>query len=258
VIRGCNQEILALHKLHTDREIHLKDEALEFSEHFAKSDKWANLGFCISEIDKTFNGPIPNLSETLKRINPDLASGIKRYHSEIDITRYFQPSPRDLVPFVVLLTVATAFNPDTILTQTWHNTSEIDRLGKRAFRFIGMKPRSNQDQMQILEDTSHTNEKDRDLVSETDLSIGWTLDFLKQLTSRIRNFVEPEDHRDRLFVFVNKTRDKTPKSFGSNLNTSPSIDSTWIQNLRKFCEANGLPRFTLKQIRKTIIDMNTF
>lgn len=254
VVRSCNAEILELHSIYREGQDLLEQEAFKTTESSASARNWADIGHCLTELDKTFKGPIPDLGVTVKNVNPGLAYGLKKYHTKIDITRYFQPSPRDLVPFVVLLTIATAFNPDTILTQTWKNTIEIDRLGQKAFRFIGHKPRSSEDQMQIIEDSSNTVELDPD----HDLGIGWTLDLLKKLTSRIRNFVETDSHKDRLFIYVNKTRDKTPRSFGTNLNTSPSADPAWSLNLRRFCKQHNLEGFTLKQIRKTIIDMNTY
>lgn len=208
---------------------------------------YADLAVCLAEIDAMFPNVVPDLG-SIARENKRLANAIVHIHTQRKVSGFFQPTPRDLVPFVILLTICTVFNPDTVLTLEWSCINrDRDRAGTPAVEIVGVKGRASSDLVRLLDPAGSVSQS---------LSLHRLLDCLNEICARIRPTVNKE-HADRLFVYVPEVRGKAPCSFGSYRggNDVASADITWRYNLRRFINENQLPYFSLGQLRPTIIDM---
>jgi len=205
-----------------------------------------NLGVCLAAIEAKYPGIIPDAANII-RSDGFLGRAFSGVHKAREVTRYFYPNARDLVPFIILLGVGTAFNADTLLTLRWSNVHEdIDRIGTPAVKIIGIKHRASQDQVRLLDASAD----DPNQISIKDL-----LKLLREMTQRIRPFVNNPEHSDRLFVFIQQTDIKNPKSFGNPDLYGPTTDQVWVKSLKNFCKDHKLSPFTLGQLRPTILDM---
>ena len=205
------------------------------------------LSICLAAIDAAFPGVIPDLPEIFAH-DRELGAAVQYVHRVTEVSSYFYPTGRDLVAFVLLLSVATAFNADTVLSLTWSNVECVDRLGKRAVKIIGLKPRGGEDMVRLL---------DASVDDPNQVSISMLLGLLRTITARIRPCIDVPEYKDKLFVYVQKFKAKQPKSFG-NVKQGPTNDIVWTRSLAKFCKDNNLDRFTLSQLRPTLIDMTLF
>lgn len=208
---------------------------------------YADLATCLAKIDALFPNVVPDL-ESLARNDRDLANAVRFIHTQRTVSSFFHPTARDLVPFIILLTISTVFNPDTVLTLEWSCISrDKDRAGTPAVEIVGVKGRASSDLVRLLDPESGVSQS---------LSLHRLLNCIKELCARVRPLVNKE-HADRLFVYVPESRGKNPCSFGSYRggNEVASGDITWRYNLRKFISAHQLPHFSLGQLRPTILDM---
>ncbi|WP_162166397.1 hypothetical protein [Cupriavidus necator] len=199
-----------------------------------------NVSVCLAMLAAKYPNVLPTL-EDIGKENRSLGYAATE-HGARTLASYLYSSPRDLVPLVILLTIATVFNPNTVLRLKW---SAIDRnflrLGLRGIRVIGEKARAKKDLVRLLDPSASISRK---------FCFDYLLDLLERITSRIRPVCEKKD-RDRVFVFVPKVGQKRVISFTDDTLRS----SGWRPKLQEFIADNRLPNFTLGQIRPTIIDM---
>ncbi|OEZ46503.1 hypothetical protein JAB1_49850 [Janthinobacterium sp. MP5059B] len=207
-----------------------------------------DLSICLAKVDEIFPGEIPELEE-IRKINRSLGSAILSIHSMGNVVRYFQPNPRDMVPFVLLLAISCVFNPDTVLTlERALIDFNRDQSGTPAIEIIGSKGRASADLVRLLEAESSVSR---------DLSLKRILLMLDEICARIRSSA-PRDHSDRLFIFVpERAGDRSTKGFGSRNggNENASADMGWRNSLERFINQNKLKKFTLGQLRPTILEM---
>lgn len=206
-----------------------------------------DLAICLAAIDGAFPGVIPDLPEIYAH-DRGLGSAVQHVHRVTEVSSYFYPTGRDLVPFALLLSVATAFNADTVLSLEWSNVESVDRLGKRAVKIIGLKPRAGEDMVRLL---------DASVDDPNQVSITMLLGLLRTITERIRPCIDVIEQKNKLFVYVQQFNAKQPKSFG-NVKQGPTNDIVWTRSLANFRIDNNLDRFTLSQLRPTLIDMTLF
>lgn len=259
IVEACNIEVIKLaNRFETGKKLLMQGQ-LELKTGEKPQGKRASLARCLAELDSMYPQVFPDLVTTVTKENIHLARAIKRYYGAATTYGYLQPFARDLVPIVILLAVETAFNPDTILSQTWENTTEIDRFGKKSYQFIGIKRRSNTDQIRVT-DVGEGSIDDIEIKDRLKVNpIGYVLALLKDITERIRPSVVEPENRDRLFIYVTQTKSRYATAFGNeSTGTGPSVDSSWHKHLNGFCTDNNLDSFSLKRIRKTVIDMNTY
>lgn len=213
-------------------------------------DDYRDLATCLAAVDEAYPGVIPNL-EVMISEHPALGRAVQDIHRQGMVSSSFYPSARDLVPFVLLLTVATVFNADTVLGLDWSNIDfEKDQAGTPAIEIVGMKGRAVRDPVRVFES---------DVAVSSNLSLRQILFNLREITLRIRPALPPE-HSDRLFVFVQQVQAKRPKGFGLDgrevLGTSG--DGVWKASLKNFIADNSLPPFSLGLLRPTILDLVQF
>lgn len=228
-----------------------------------------NLALCLAMVDAAFPCSVPDLAG-IQAKNFSMGNTVKYAFGRDEITGYLYASSRDLVPLVLLLGFATAFNPDTLLSLEWKNIDrEVDRLGIAAVRICaeetvemgadgslasdweeepllsiqGAKPRAGRMLRRLLDPTVSDPSK---------ASLNLILDLLRDLTDRIRPEVHA-DYQDRVFVYVASKNFIGPKGYGRR-NDSPSGDNVWCRSLQDFCKDHDLQRFSLKQIRFALLD----
>ena len=211
---------------------------------------YADLAVCLAALDEAYPSIIPDLS-VIRHENAKLGGAVQQIHGQGKVCSYFYPSSRDLVPFVLLLTVSTVFNPDTVLRLEWADISqERDHIGAPAIEIVGTKGRAAKDLVRLLDPNAGVS---------SGLSLKRMLSCLRDITLRIRPDLMPE-HSDRLFVFVQKVCAKKPKSYGliGRRTQLPSADIAWQNALMNFVIDNNLPQFTLGQLRPSILDLVQF
>jgi integrase len=150
------------------------------------------------------------------------------------------PTPRLLVPFVVLIAQATLFNPDTVLQLRWSNIDEEHPVfGADRWRLRGDKPRAGRAQVRSFP------AKVTDLTNPVAL-----LRVLRTQTASIRTGL-PRELRDYVFIF---RAESSAKPAGTFVASGPSR-GTWHRVLRRFIAEYRLAPFTLANLRPTGSDL---
>lgn len=233
----------------------------------AKTD--ANLALFLAMLDTAYPGAIPGLA-VIKKHNLLLGETDAHAFSHKVVIGYFYLSSRDLVPLALYITLATAFNPETVLKLTWSNIARnVDRIGTPSVQFDvteallaesenaagqeytatllkikGEKPRAMRQILRLLDPTS---------ADPSQASLNLVLDLLRDMTKRIRPFVFKE-HADRVFVFTTARGPiKVTKGFGA-VGSDIAADANWGVHLTNFVKENELAPFTLQTLRVTLLD----
>ncbi|MCB4824266.1 hypothetical protein [Roseicella aerolata] len=199
---------------------------------------YSDIGTCLSVIDDRFPGVVPT-DAGLARVDPALARAVEEIHGSAMVLRRFHPTARDLVPFVLLLTVHYDYNPETILTCEQEDFPRVTVLGRERIGGRALKRRSGRRQMR-----SHAVTDDID-------NSATLLEFVKIWTERLRRVAEPHI-ATRLFLFTLARGSRAPQAFASRQKSNG--DARWIAALNSFCKDYNLRRFTLKQVRHTVHD----
>jgi len=241
----------------------------------ARSDR--NLALVLAMLDQRYPSVIPDV-EVITADNSLLGTTVQYALGAKGATSYFYASSRDLVPLALMLAVATVFNPDTILKLQWKNIDRnVDRLSneRRAVKFDVMEEDDVVEKVQKSTEPEASDASESPLAKVTGdkprancqlvrlldpnasgpglVSLNLVLDLLTKMTARIRaHVIDPDTYGDRLFIFVQRSKTKRPKGFGSSLDDASG--DLWKPVLRKFIADNQLPDFTLKTIRATLLD----
>lgn len=180
----------------------------------------------------------------------------------LSFLRYLCPTNRMLVPFVLNLAIATAYNAGTLFGLKLSDIQRDARLGEEIIRLPGSKGRAAEDPIvtisagssrpgsaRLKESNPMAEPEDDSIVlsaaSVDGIGIGFTIDLITQWTALFRFDLETQD-RDRLFVYRAATgRAKLVPLDGA---------TAWQFALARFCKDHNLRPFNLKQIRATILD----
>jgi hypothetical protein len=205
-----------------------------------------NMAVCLAAADQLYPTIIP-IFEDMVVENPSLARAIREHYRYKKVCSQLYPTGRDLVPFALLIAIATVFNADTVLTLCWSDVNlKSEQAGIPAIEIFGAKGRANKSLHRMLSATAPVS---------ASLSLERLFSILKVITKRIRSSAV-DLHKDRvlLFVPVNRT---ICKGYGVPTSSSlrASADIVWMASLQKFAEDNNLPPFTLGQIRPTLLNM---
>lgn len=111
IVRAAEAEIDAI-KLRFDHR-----EALVRSGHEAleRRHERGDLDSFLAIIAERYPTIIPGLTE-MQVADRTLAQEMRTVHTQRGVTQYFYAGSRDLIPFIILILAATAFNPETVLT----------------------------------------------------------------------------------------------------------------------------------------------
>lgn len=204
----------------------------------------------LARLAELYPGVLPDMAD-IEKDNIQIAESMKYLMAKnpgLNFGRYVQPSGRDLVGFVLLLTITTVFNPDTVLWLKWSNIDlDKESAGIPMVEIIGVKDRAKNNLVRLLDPNGGVS---------SDLSLERMLRLLKAFTARIRPYTA-DKHEDFIFLFVQSNRIKNPKSWGrlGEIFQGPSHDQVWKTSLANFIKNNQLERFTLSQIRPTVLNL---
>lgn len=209
------------------------------------------IGACAARIIEAFPNRLASKGDIFA-LDPLLEYAVTAIHGITEVRRLLYPSIRDLVPFVLLLGLKTAFNPSTIFSLTWNRI----RISEDAntVTFVGVKGRSQNSQFSI----NPINDAINDLVMPAEPAVPFALtdilNLLRRLTSRTSALVTDPDQTDRLFVAaVFKGGDCHTSILDRKDGLPPS--SAWAGALRDFIKTHNLPQFTLACLRFTESEM---
>jgi hypothetical protein len=201
---------------------------------------FSNLAVMLAEISRRYPNALPNYKQ-LRRESPDLYEWAYRSNKGnrgfglTTLGSYLYASPRDLVPFVLLLTIEGGFNAESVLALEQSQVALVDRFGTPSVRIAPPKPRGARSPIKYLDPV-------------------WVLPWfetLEQLTRRLRPSL-PQENRDRVFVYAQMWGEaRTPTAFHKQGTSQPAL---WHPALQMFIRENGLESFSLSQIRPTESD----
>lgn len=195
-------------------------------------------GVALAAMAELLPDRIPAYPELQKTNRPLLAAVKNCFGGVVDLRTALAPSPRQLVPFVVMLAFHTHLNPETLLASDLNDFYTDTRLGELRFFSRHYKGRAGRRQRPS---------KPVDDAWDNPNSI---FEFLKTWTSRIRPLT-PRKAATKLFIYVPRTS-KTHVAF---FNVDEPTGSFFAQVLREFCTDHALRPFTLRQIRPTTLDI---
>lgn len=208
---------------------------------------YADFSICLARLDELFPSTIPSL-EVIRKRDANLYNAIVHLHGKGKVTSYLQPTPRDIIPFVLLISICTVFNLETVLTLEWPRINRnVDRAGAPAIKIIGLKGRATKDPVRLFDKSCPVSQL---------ISLDRLLNCLETICERVRQDLDYE-HFGRIFIYVPQGKLQKPASFGTLRGHSEAASSSinWKKNFTQFVRDNDLPKFTARQLRSTLIDM---
>lgn len=200
---------------------------------------YRDIEICLAEFERSFPGPIPISSKVFAK-NPHLHNAVINYHTYTRVARPFQPRPRLLVPFVILLGMQTHANGSLLLRLRESQFSQREVMGQMRLLWQQFKPRANSTQRRSF------------LVTPDEDNPAELLRWLKSWTKRIRPFA-PHHLRDRIFLFLPEWGPKGAVTTYMPANTDMG-SMAWSSNLKRFLRDHRLPMLNLRMIRATGLD----
>lgn len=255
VILACLSEIAVLRKHLEDRETILDAGRVLLNEARTEGQEppyWSEIGVCAARIAEAFPDRLASLAD-LYALDRSLGKAVQYKHQSLPVRKLLYATFRDLVPFVLLIAIKTAFNPDTLLTLTWSQTRRSD--DGATVTFLGVKNRAKNLQASIVLDDGIN---DFDVPAEPGVPFGMAelLALLRQLTERCRAILANKEHADRLFLGVPMWAGSEAKSYAHLL--GPSADTAWKHALAQFIYEHekdyNLKTFTLRTLRFTELE----
>lgn len=174
----------------------------------------------------------------LQRKNGALLRAIKlNFGSLVEFRLALAPGPRHLVPFILMLAFHTRLNPETLLGSCVDDFYKQEFMGVQRFFSRHYKGRSRR--------TQRPSTPVEDVVDNP----AAIYDFVLKWTSRLRTAAHAS-MASHLFLYLPRTSNGSVSFFDVY---SPN-GSRFSPLLDEFCRDHGLRRFTLRQIRSTVLD----
>jgi hypothetical protein len=197
-----------------------------------------NLDACIAYVIQRYDGVVPTSPE-LKMTDKLLAKALT-FHTRIVVERYLYPGTRDVVPFVILLSIAGAFNPEPLFSLNHEDITLDQRLGSSIVSIKSKKFRAGKAHVTNLPSAETLR-----------VNIPLLLDVLYQWTLRLRSVLPPE-FKDR--VFVAKMQGENVADAFDISGRSTNFRLKWHGALKKFCDSSDIEYSNIGQLRKSDID----
>ena len=245
LIEVCLAEIEEVHRRHAENEIVIQQGKRLIAEARASGEpiSYSDVGVCAARLDELSSSGILTVND-LRAMDSSLMQAIGREHGGLKSLRsILYATNRDLVPFVVLLGIRTAFNGSTVLGLKWSNIHRSH--DGRTISITGSKPRAANAQTSSQEASSSSC----DAPSEVGIAGGLSdiLKTLEMVTERARLIAEITD-RDYLFVAAQLAGHVGVVSFSQGSHFGDRIPP---KAFNEFRERHRLPDFSLKMIRAT-------
>jgi hypothetical protein len=208
------------------------------------------------------------LRDGLLPTNPNLSSKIKKILTTHGLTAsklfyLFHPTPRTLVPFVILLTMAASYNADVArnfklddyrYSAVFSNFIALYPDAANDADSIELEKQEAYDEIQLSAFKGRSNRRQRVYIpvdNQLD-NPSVIIDFVTEWTEAIRE-VAPLAIRRHLFIYSTPRADLRVSSFsGIDAFTSAAM---WRYALKQFRDQHRLERFTLDEMRGTILNV---
>lgn len=197
------------------------------------------LGVKIASFSHVIDTHNPNV-EQFRADYPGLGRALRPNYGTIDeIVPYLFFTWRTIVPFIVILSLETGYNPSV---QCGIETSDVGDhpIWPNTLRLAPKKNRAK-GKAQV-----RTFRKD----SENPFSLPSILAAVKKYTDRYRLLASPRDRR-HLFLVWSRMGDQ-PRPL---INSKRDVDPNFYRALRDFCERYNLGNWTLSSLRQTVADL---
>ena len=202
---------------------------------------YSDLGICLAALHATVRGQF--LSCSLRRTFPQLSLAVDTFHNGwSNISEYFYPNPRLLVPFAILLSLFTGVNTGSLLESRVADYTTEAMFGKLRFHWKIWKERAKRDQYgsiaQHLADAVHPEQ----LVA-----------FLRRWTEYLRPLAHASDSQF-LFLCVTLRGPRSVMTFKSTC-AGPTGSELWTSNLDRFLHEHKLQHVTSRQFRVSALEI---
>jgi len=197
---------------------------------------YQNIYECAAAVVREFPNKLPT-QKLIREKNHALGRAVQYIHGINAVKSILYNHFRDLVPFVLLLTLKTGNNPNSVLGLTWSQVQNIP--DSQGIRIAASKHRSSS-QVELIPAEEGV------LGGASDI-----FDLLAKLTQGTRRIAKCED-RDKLFIGVPRARSKSAKGFARS--GSKTGDPAWDHSLASFINSHSLPQFSLKTLRPSAVE----
>ena len=203
------------------------------------------IGVCAARIVEVFPTTFASTSD-LHAKDQSLGAAVAYKHTLLEVRRLIYATFRDLVPFVLLIGMKTAFNAETILSLNWSRV-RLSEDGSKI-TFLGTKGRASNLQVSINNGESLTG--DLEVPSEPGMPLGLDdlLKLLQRLTNSTKALLAEPDQADRLFIGVPKRGAKAKALYNAPGDAGGAL---WWSVLQDFIKTHGLTPFGLSTLRLT-------
>lgn len=153
------------------------------------------------------------------------------------------PDGRRAAPFLILLSIFTAFNPDVLRNLSLDDFEYFDGLAGERIRFRPYKARSRREQI-------------RSFATGNPLGPDVLIRFMLNWTQWIRP-LSPADISSKVFLFMSNERNTDGSIVCADYNVpgQRKAGTRWNQSLKSFLEEHNLPNVSLAQLRKISLDL---
>lgn len=207
---------------------------------------YRDLATCVARLDQLYPGVIPE-ADRIEQDDRRLRRFVQYVHRQKPICNRLYPSPRSLVPFVILFAAETALNASTIMGIDRADIRRGDVLGRPVLWITAEKHRAARDPLLPFDASEPDGIRKK-------VTLATIVDFLTAYTERLRGEAPP-DQCDRLFLVAMK-QGRTPlhpvRGYYGLSHTE--ADNSWFWALTAFRRDNKLVKFTLDQVRPTVLD----
>lgn len=200
---------------------------------------------CLAAIVERFPGSLPRepkLKSELRisKLGNRLFHAARR-HGYLRCASYRTATARDLVPFILLVCIATAFNPEQVLALELDDVRDSDNLADNVI-ISAIKHRGGGNRVSRTLPAGLSNE----------MGVRYLFTQLRRITDVARAHAGGEIKRWFLYRPAQTSR-YLVQSFG-NTRVTATANSVFGDVLAKFTEEHGLQPLSLSQIRATLVD----
>jgi hypothetical protein len=201
---------------------------------------YADLGVCLAALESQLGGQILRI-DVVHHINRRLEDAAAKLHGGlISLGEYFYPTPRLLMPFIVLLSLYTGINTGSLVESQRDDYWVAGTLGHRRFYWKVWKGRAKRWQ-------SGSIAWDEDVTHPARL-----VQFLIRWTEYLRPLVHPSLN-ERLFLFVPPRGKRPALSFQSKWGSL--LSGSWEYSYNLFLREHRLGPLGTRRFRVTGLEI---
>jgi hypothetical protein len=201
---------------------------------------YADLGSCLAAVETQLRGQILRM-DVVNDMDRDVGEAVRKLHGGlISLGEYFYPTPRLLMPFIVLLSLYTGVNTGSLVESQRGGFWVASVLGHRRFYWKVWKERAKRWQAGSIA-------CDEDMTHPATL-----VQFLMRWTEYLRPLVHPSES-ERLFLFVPPRGKRPASSFHSKWGSL--LSGSWEYGYHQFLKEHGLGLLGTRRFRVTGLEI---